>query len=123
MNDVAAVLEDLKRREQIFHRPEFGITRADFEDLMVDDYWEIGASGQRYDRSFILEELERRRAEGYEENWETSDFDIRQLSEDVFLLTYALLQNKTRRTWRVTVWMRTTQGWKILYHQGTVISS
>ena len=38
------ILEELKRREPIFHRPEFGTTRADFQDMMHTDFWEIGAS-------------------------------------------------------------------------------
>ena len=31
------VLEELKKREPIFHHPEFGATRADFENMTVDD--------------------------------------------------------------------------------------
>lgn len=34
------ILEDLKRREPIFHRPEFGTSRADFESMMHPDFWE-----------------------------------------------------------------------------------
>jgi hypothetical protein len=41
------VLEELKEREPIFHRPELGTTRADFDGIMAGDFWEIGASGQR----------------------------------------------------------------------------
>jgi hypothetical protein len=123
MHDLADVLEELKRREPIFHRREFGTTRADFERLMVDDYWEIGASGQRYDRAFILDELERRYAGEYPDEWQTSDFEIRQLAENVFLLTYTLLQGNTRRTRRATLWMRTAEQWKILYHQGTIVAA
>jgi len=29
--DLISVLDELRRREPIFHRPEFGSTRADFE--------------------------------------------------------------------------------------------
>jgi hypothetical protein len=32
-----AILEGLKRREPIFHRPEFGTTGADFESMMHAD--------------------------------------------------------------------------------------
>ena len=48
--DTETILADLSRREPIFHRP-------DFPTMMADDYWEIGASGSRYDRAFILEHL------------------------------------------------------------------
>ncbi|EKD71695.1 MAG: hypothetical protein ACD_46C00122G0002 [uncultured bacterium] len=53
MNIIMKVLYELKKREPIFHRPEFGTTRKDFENMTVEDYWEIGASGQRYDRDFF----------------------------------------------------------------------
>ena len=43
--DLLDVLEELKRREPIFHHPEFGTTRADFERQVTEDFWEIGASG------------------------------------------------------------------------------
>ena len=53
------VLEALRRREPIFHRPEFGSRRADFERMVEADFWEVGASGRRYSRAFILDQLER----------------------------------------------------------------
>jgi hypothetical protein len=118
---LAAILEELRAREPIFHRPEFGVTRADFASMMVEDYWEIGASGRRYSRAFVLDELERRFAAPHADVWETSDFDCRKLADDVYLLTYTLLQHNLRRTRRATIWQRTPDGWKIVYHQGTLI--
>ena len=44
------ILAELSSREPIFHRPEYGTTRADFEKMMADDFWEVGASGARYSR-------------------------------------------------------------------------
>jgi hypothetical protein len=32
-----------------------------------------------------------------------------------------LLQDKTRLSRRATIWQRATDGWKILYHQGTIV--
>ena len=54
------VLAELSRREPIFHRPEFGISRADFERITDDDFWETGASGRRYSRNSVLDGLEKR---------------------------------------------------------------
>ena len=116
------VLEELKKREPIFHRPEFGTTRADFDRMMAPDFWEIGASGQRYSREFVLNELERRYSGEYHDVWETSEFHCKRLGEDTFLLTYTLLQDHTRRTRRTTIWRRTADGWKIIFHQGTIVS-
>jgi len=115
------VLRELSAREPIFHRPEHGTRRADFERMTVDDFWEVGASGARYSRQFVLDELERRQAAPHEDVWETSGFCCRQLTPDVYLLTYTLLQQRVRRTRRCTVWKRTNDGWKIVYHQGTIV--
>lgn len=119
--DLAGILDELSRREPIFHRPEFGTSRADFEKMMAADFWEVGASGNRYSRQFALEELERRQAAPQEDIWETSDFLCRALAPDVYLLTYTLLQQRIRRTRRCTIWKRTDDGWKIVYHQGTIV--
>jgi hypothetical protein len=119
--ELASVLAELSSREPIFHRPEFGRTRADFEKMMADDFWEVGASGARYSRKFVLDELELRYATSRADVWETSDFLCRQLAANVYLLTYNLLQHGTRRTRRSTIWQRSEEGWKIVYHQGTIV--
>jgi hypothetical protein len=119
--ELARVLEELRCREPIFHRPEHGVTRADFEQMTVDDFWEVGASGSRYSRAFVLDELERRHALPHEDVWETPDFGCRRLAGDVYLLTYTLLQDHVRLTRRSTIWQRTADGWKIVYHQGTIV--
>lgn len=115
------VLAELSARQPIFHRPEFGTTRADFEGMTADDFWETGASGRRYSRSFVLDELERRFRVPHEDVWEARGFCCRRLAADVFLLTYTLLQDNQRLTRRATIWQRTAEGWKIVYHQGTIV--
>jgi hypothetical protein len=119
--DLDHVLTELSSREPIFHRPEFGTTRADFERMTADDFWETGASGRRYSRKFVLDELEKRFAAPHEDVWEASEFQCRRLGEDTWLLTYTLLQNHVRLTRRATIWRKTAHGWKIVYHQGTVV--
>jgi hypothetical protein len=119
--ELAQILAELSAREPIFHRPEYGTTRADFDKLMVEDYWETGASGRRYSRAAILDEMERRYAAPYADVWETSGFHCRQLAQDVYLLTYTLLQDRQRLTRRSTIWQKTPEGWKIVYHQGTLV--
>jgi len=115
------VVAELVRREPIFHRPEFGTTRADFENMTVDDFWEVGASGRRYSREYVLDELEKRHQQPQADVWEASEFQCRMLAQDVYLLTYTLLQDHVRKTRRSTIWRRTTDGWKIVFHQGTIV--
>lgn len=115
------VLEELKSREPIFHRPEFGTTTADFENMMDAGFWEIGASGRRYSKEYVLAELEQRHQHPHEDVWQASEFYCRQLAPGVYLLTYTLIQNKIRATRRATIWRRTEVGWKIMFHQGTIV--
>ena len=117
---LAGVLEELKGRELILHRPEMGTTRADLDRLIAPDFWEVGASGQRYGRNAVIDVLERRSLQPDPNCWETCDFRCQLLASEVYLLTYTLRQVE-RVTRRVSVWRRTGQGWKVLFHQGTVV--
>jgi hypothetical protein len=116
------VLKELVRREPIFHRPEFGTTRADFERMTEEAFWEVGASGKRYSRQYVLNTLEKRYANQAEDTWQTRDFYCIELAADNYLLTYTLIQGN-RITRRSTIWRRTDQGWKIVYHQGTLVEN
>lgn len=118
------ILEELRGREPIFHRPELGTTRADFEGMTGAEFWEVGASGRRYSRQHVLDVLEDRHQVAshlaLEDTWEAVDFACRELGADTYLLTYTLVQGQ-RKTRRATVWRRTEEGWQILFHQGTVV--
>ncbi|MFF2554019.1 DUF4440 domain-containing protein [Nocardia sp. NPDC058058] len=121
------VLAELERREPIFHHPEFGTSREDFERSTAPDFWETGASGQRYSREFVWATLEQRRLAAErepqpDESWQASEFQLREIASDTYLLTYTLRQ-QDRVTRRLTVWQRGANDWTILYHQGTVVSA
>jgi hypothetical protein len=113
------VLAELRDREPIFHR---GLSPQQLEAQAAPDFWEIGASGRRYGRTFVLETV-RDRLERHEadEPWTASDFHVRELAADTYLLTYTLAR-PTRVTRRTTVWRRTDDGdWQVVFHQGTPV--
>jgi len=132
------VLGELRARQRVFHRPELGCTRADFERMTDPGFWEIGASGRRYDRAFVLDELERRYANGpYPDRWEVRDFASTELAPNTHVATYTLVQDGSagaagagaagagasgRVTRRSTIWRLDGEGWKAVYHQGTPVS-
>lgn len=122
--ELLPVLDELRAREPIFHTRGFGLTTEEFERNTVPNYWEVGASGRRCSREFVLE-LARKQPEHFvdanEVGWRTEDFGLIQLGSKTYLLTYTLDQNG-RRTRRSTIWRRDPDGWKVLYHQGTLIS-
>jgi hypothetical protein len=114
------VLEELRRLEPIFHTREFGTTLEDAERRMAPDYFEVGASGRRYSRAFVLATLQgTAREEAGAATWMCADFGLRRLGEATYLLTYTLREEE-RVTRRATVWRKAPEGWQILYHQGTI---
>lgn len=118
--ELQSVLEELRRREPIFHRPEFGTTRADYERMTTSDFWEIGASGNRYSRAHIIDVLEHRVPDPAEHTWITRDFHCRELGPDTYLLTYTLEQGE-RVSRRSTIWQGSGDEWLIMFHQGTLV--
>jgi hypothetical protein len=119
--ELAGVLDELRRREPIFHRPEFGSSRADFERMTATNFCEIGASGQRYSRAHVLDVLEHRAMDPAEHSWKTRDFHCRELGSDTYLLTYTLEQGE-RVSQRSTIWRRSGAEWQIVFHQGTLVA-
>ena len=113
--ELLPILDDLRRREPIFHRPFF-------PTVMSPDYWEVGASGRRYSRDFILETLARHPPiDADVARWQATDFALQQLAPNTYLLTYTLDQTG-RVTRRSTLWHKVQEGWQILYHQGTIVA-
>jgi hypothetical protein len=120
--ELLSVLHELSLREPIFHRPEFASNRTEFDRMMADDYWEFGASGQRYTRNFILRALETQPEDAAEAGWEAFGFHCRRLASQTYILTYTLLQGE-RTTRRATIWRESPMGWQILFHQGTLVQN
>ncbi len=91
-------------------------------------FWEVGASGRRYSREYVLTEVVKRYENPQyrgihsppENAWETKDFHCREIATNTYLLTYTLIQ-ENRVTRRSTLWQRSDDNWKILYHQGTTV--
>ena len=116
------VQEELVQREPIFHRPEFGTTRADFDGMMAEGFWEVGASGRYYGRAHVLDVLEQRGSMPHRETWRAEDFYCQEVAPSTYLLTYTLHQGP-RVTRRTTLWRRQARGWAIVFHQGTVVET
>ena len=109
------------RIEPLFHAVCPEATESLFEELVADDFWEIGASGRNYSREFALNTLKSRQST-HAENWQTNDYHLSQIGESVYLLTYTLHQ-PNRKTLRLTIWQRVNGRWKAAYHQGTVVQT
>jgi hypothetical protein len=112
---------ELLSREPVFHRREFGTRRADFENMTAADFHEVGASGRRYSRRYVIDTLTQRHAVPHEDVWTVSEFHCFELAPGTYLATYTLLQDHTRLTRRASIWRKLGGTWKIVYHQGTLV--
>lgn len=84
--------------------------------LLDADFVEVGASGRVFDRASIEEVLA---ADGPSE-LQLDEFGVHALAEDVALVTYRTVdQERTAR--RSSIWVRSDAGWRMRYHQGTVV--
>jgi hypothetical protein len=121
-DELTEILGELRSREPIFHRREFGTSRRDLEAMTEAGFWEIGASGAVYDREEVIRILLERYQTPESERLRCRDFSIRQLSGDLYQLNY-LFEELARITRRTTLWRKTVEGWKIVFNQGTVCES
>jgi hypothetical protein len=87
---------------------------------MDDNFWEVGASGRRYGREFILANHVKVAVSASAQGCTSHDHALRELGPGHYLHTYTLNQ-QGRLTRRATLWRQSPSGWQILYHQGTVI--
>ncbi|WP_116115532.1 DUF4440 domain-containing protein [Austwickia chelonae] len=117
----ADLLTELMTRERLLHFPEAGITRNELESGMIHDYWEVGASGGRFDTDVIWEVVRRRAENPTPTPWRTGEEECRLVAPHTYLLTY-LLEQGDRRTRRSTLWRVRAGRWTAVYHQGTVVT-
>jgi hypothetical protein len=121
--NIIGIAEELKKREPLFHHLEYGTKREDFERMTEETFWEVGASGNRYTRKFVLDTLEERFKNPPKEEFEIKDFHCLEICENNYLVTYTLIQKKVRITRRSTIWRKRGKEWKIVYHQGTKVEN
>ncbi|HEX7635071.1 MAG TPA: DUF4440 domain-containing protein [Noviherbaspirillum sp.] len=112
--------KELLAREPIFHHRELGASQSSLEEATEESFWEVGASGRRYSRQFVIETVLKRWSEQHEDEWQLSEPYCQELAKDLYLLTYTLQQG-ARVSHRSTLWRQASGSWKIVFHQGTVV--
>jgi len=118
---------ELRDLEPVFHRRRHIHDAVSFDAAVPADFWEVGASGQRYERTMIREIVLNRLDEPSDgadrENWVVTDFAVREIGPSTYLATY-LLDQHGRRSRRATIWtLGTRPRWQVRYHQGTLLEA
>lgn len=111
-------LESLERR---LLDPETRRSPAEVSPLLSDDFLEIAANGQVYDKAQIIEVLQNTPTP----HTDLSDFKSKLLSPDIALVTFlytrgATTERPAAKSIRSSIWKNTEGAWKMVFHQGTL---
>ena len=118
------LLETLRALEVALHQPSVRRDRRQLEQLLHPDFREFGRSGRAYDRAEVLELLAGLPQEPRPDQVWSQDFTLQPLAAGSALLTYRSARvtadgTLERHTNRSSVWQLTSEGWRMLFHQGT----
>jgi ribonuclease HI len=110
--------ELVAQRERSLLSPAVRGDRAQLEALLHPDFVEIGASGRRWTRSQIIDELLAAPTVG---DLEVADLAVRALSAEVLLVTYTTHRRGVTGR-RSSIWVRTAHDWVVQFHHGTPVA-
>jgi hypothetical protein len=118
---MSTLLTELKALEVELHHPGVRCSRERLEQLLHPDFYEVGRSGRTYDRATVILHLA---AQESQPIIESGAFALSELAPGVALLTYrsALSDPERGRSYhalRSSLWVKTSSGWQMRYHQGT----
>ena len=114
-DELLARVEALERR---LLSPRIRASKTDLDELIADDFVEIGRSGRVWTKSNILESLPQ--SPGVEIEIDT--LHARHVGDNVVLITYRSRRLGERRSadaLRSSIWQRRDDIWQIIFHQGT----
>ncbi len=109
--------------EKQLHSSEVRSTPSKIDFLLAPNFFEIGSSGNVWNREATLKILP---AENSKTKIESREYKATPLAEDVVLITYIstlLIEGKTSQEFlRSSIWRKTLGHWKMEFHQGTLKS-
>ena len=94
-------------------------------ELLIDGFIEFTSSGYVY--KYNIGQVIDKGTNLQEMDWEITDFEINQLSNDCVLATYRLIKhselNENKKySLRSSIWKCFDSKWKMIFHQGTLTS-
>lgn len=83
--------------------------------LLQPDFVEFGSSGRVYTKDMMVQMM-LQQSPGVVR---IKNFDVKEITPEVALVTYKTVGAEGRETRRSSVWVRGGPGWQIVFHQGT----
>jgi hypothetical protein len=87
--------------------------------LLHPEFLEFGSSGRVYTKDAIVQMMVQETPGVVK----IRDFDVREISDDVALVTYRTIGQEGRETRRSSIWLRRNNDWQIVFHQGTKVQN
>jgi hypothetical protein len=112
--------EILRELEERLWVAEFRFDREWMDRVMAEDFFEYGRSGRSYDREQILDTP----AQEIPAMIPLPEFKARLISPNVAQVTYISVltyPDGEERGRRSSIWSRSSEGWILRFHQGTVL--
>ena len=110
----------LERLEEGLWRAETRFDRTWMGRILAPGFFEFGRSGRLYSREDTLGTPGR----PIEARLPLTDFDVRLLAPDVVQVTYTSVETyngEEQVANRSSLWSRTEDGWRLLFHQATPV--
>ena len=108
-------LDEVVELELALLHPDVRRDRPWVEDLLDEDFREIGASGCLWSRQETVDGLAGEQDDG---PVAVADLEALQLADGLVLVTY-VSDRAGRRARRSSVWRRSGGRWRLVHHQGT----
>jgi hypothetical protein len=109
--------EQVVELELALLHPDLRRDRKWVEDLLDEDFREIGASGRVWTRQETVDLVA---AEQNDQPITVADLEALQLADNVVLLTY-ISDRGGRSARRTAIWRQVDGRWRLIHHQGTLI--
>jgi hypothetical protein len=114
------LLKRLTEYEQVLHQADVRKNAAELTELLHEDFFEIGGSGNSYDRAAIIAALQ---SENPPKVW-SQDYELKMISEQIALLIYKAAHFSADGTlmnhsFRSSLWRLECEKWRMVFHQGT----
>jgi hypothetical protein len=113
---VANVLRDL---EESLWRDETRFDRNHMERILALEFFEFGCSGRAYTRDEVIS-VQRHAISA---KLPLDDFRVHPVTDRVVQVTYTSEEGvgEARTCRRSSIWVATAQGWRLRFHQGTLV--
>lgn len=112
------LLEGAITSERALLSPEVRSRAESVGELLAPEFFEVGQSGRRWERSEIIAEV------STDDGVPAEPTHVRAtlVGSGLVLVTYDLASGETTTVRRTTLWRHSTDGWKAVFHQGTRVA-